>query len=189
MRSASGNHWSNSRRSQSAPSPIATPTSSGAKPSAASSRSRRRATGESPSPPSPALSTAAKLRAEPGTSRIPPPPSGSTSQTTPTLTSRVVARPPSFPRRPAVSDDPAGTPVPSSATHKTCLSFNDLRTGTPSNDGSLAAPSPPTTVIDDHSSLVRHASTSSPTARVVRSTRFAPKFTPPTTCSSRSASS
>ena len=59
----------------------------------------------------------------------------------------------------------------------------------PSNDASFhASPSPPTTVIDPDSHSVRHRSRSSPTSRVVRSTRFAPKFTPATTFSSRSAS-
>ena len=130
-----------------------------------------------------------------GTVRIPPSPSGSDSHAAPTLASRVVARPPSRPLRPAVSDDRAGTPVPSSATHRILPSFNGLRTGGPSNDGSfdapsahVADPSPPTTEIDGDSSSVRRASASSPTARVARSTRFAPKFTPPTTFSSRSAS-
>ena len=74
--------------------------------------------------------------------------------------------------------------MPSSATHRTCLSFNDLRTGAPLND----APSESATVIDDDSSSCRLASMSSSTARVARSTRFAPKFTPTTTFSSRSAS-
>ncbi len=107
----------------------------------------------------------------------------------PTFASLVVARPPSFPFRPAVSDGSAGTPVPSSPTHRICPSFNGLRTTDPSNDASLTVPPPPpNTVIEPDSSRVRHASRSSPTSRVVRSTRFVPKFTPPTTFSSRSAS-
>ena len=103
----------------------------------------------------------------------------------PTLASLVVARgepvgfAPSFPFRPAVSDGSAGTPVPSSPTHRICPSFNGLRTTDPSNDVSLAvSPPPPNTVIEPDSSRVRHASRSSPTSRVVRSTRFVPEVHP-----------
>jgi len=174
---AFGNHSAYSRRSHAAPSPTHTPTSSGANPAAASSRSSRRATGESPLSSSAALSTAAKTRrkrrarTDPSTVRRPPAPSGSVTHSAPTFASRVRAAP-SFPARPAVSDDRAGTPVPSSATLRISPSFNDLRSGA----ASRAAPPPasPSTVIDPDSASSRRVSTSSPTARVARSMHFAP---------------
>ena len=148
-----------------------TPTSSGANPAAASSRSSRRATGESPRPSSAALSTAAKYRTDPSTVRRPPAPSGSVTHSAPTFASRVRAAP-SFPARSAVSDGRAGTPVPSSATLRISPSFNDLRSGAASRAAS--PPASPSTVIDPDSASSRRVSTSSPTARVARSMHFAP---------------
>ena len=126
------------------------------------------------------LSTAAKYRTEPSAVRRPPSPSGSSSHSAPTFASRVPARPPSFPARPAVSDGRAGTPVPSSATHRTSPSFNGLRAGMP--------PSGAATESAPDSASRRHDSASSPTRRVARPTRFAPKFTPASSSSSLSAS-
>lgn len=100
----------------------------------------------------------------------------------PTFASRVPARPPSFPARPAVSEGRAGTPVPSSATHRISPSFSGLRAGGLPPDGAAATDRAPS------SAAVRRDSRSSPTSRVARSTRFAPKFTPASSVSSRSAS-
>ncbi len=121
------------------------------------------------------------MRTEPSTVRRPPSPSGSSSHKAPTFASRVRAAP-SFPERPAVSDGRAGTPVPSIARHRISPSFKGLRAGNP-------AP-PPAEATDSatDSAASRRTSASAPTARVVRSTRFAPKFSPASSTSSRSAS-
>ena len=128
------------------------------------------------------LSTPAKQRTGPAAVRRPPAPSGSSSRSAPTFASRVPARAPFRPARPAVSDGRAGTPVPSSATHRISPSFNGLRAG--SGPPALAA----ATDRAPDSAARRRDSRSSPTSRVVRSTRFAPKLTPASSASSRSAS-
>ena len=88
----------------------------------------------------------------------------------PTFASRVPARPPSLPARPSVSEGRAGTPVPSSATHRISPSFNGLRTGAASGlCAGGAFPPSAATEIDPASAVSRRASGSSPTARVARS--------------------
>ena len=109
-----------------------------------------------------------------------PAPSRSNTHRAPTLASRVAARSPSFPARPTVSDGLAGTPVPSSAQHKVRPSFNDLRSGSAGAGEPAAAGS---------SAAFRRASRSAPTARVVRSIRFAPRFRPANSRTSSSARS
>ena len=101
-------------------------------------------------------------------------PASSVSDThrTPTFASRAPARPPSLPGRPAVSLGSAGAPVPSKAQH----SFR------PGFDASRASETPPPASVS-----VRHASRSSPAARVARSIRFAPKFSPDNSRSNSSA--
>ena len=167
------------RRARSRPPPVR---AAGAAPPA--SRRRRRP----PCSPRPRRRVAARrVRTDPATVRRPPPPSGSSSHSAPTFASRVPARPPSLPARPSVSDRRAGTPVPSSATHRTSPAFGGLRAG---------ASRPPGTATDraPDSAARRRDSTSSPTERVVRSMpcrlrrAFAPKFTSASSSSSLSAS-
>ena len=105
------------------------------------------------------------------------------SQSAPTFASRVPARAPFLPARPAVSEGRAGTPVPSSAAHRISPSFNGLRAGASPPPASGAA-----TESAPDSAASRRDSTSPPTAHVVRSMRFGPKFTSASSASSRSAS-